>query len=29
MDWQLDIAIVRIDQTNRKARVEILENIII
>ena len=28
-DWQLDIAIVRIDQANRKARVEMLENIII
>lgn len=29
MDWQLDIITVKIDQTNRKARVEMLENIII
>ncbi len=29
VDWQLDIITVKIDQTNRKARVEMLENIII
>lgn len=29
MDWQLDIITVKIDQTNRKARVEMLENVII
>ena len=29
MNWQLDIITVKIDQTNRKARVEMLENIII
>ena len=29
MDWQLDIITVKIDKTNRKARVEMLENIII
>ncbi len=28
-DWQLDIVTVRIDMANRKARVEVLENIII
>ncbi|PIQ66385.1 MAG: hypothetical protein COV96_01780, partial [Candidatus Zambryskibacteria bacterium CG11_big_fil_rev_8_21_14_0_20_42_18] len=28
-DWQLDLITVRIDQKNRKARAEILENIII
>lgn len=28
-DWQLDIITVKIDQKNRKARVEMLENIII
>ncbi len=29
MDWQLDIITVKIDMNNRKARVEMLENIII
>ena len=29
LDWQLDIITVKIDKTNRKARVEMLENIII
>ena len=29
LDWQLDIVTVKIDRTNRKARVEMLENIII
>ena len=28
-DWQLDLITVKIDQLNRKARVEILENVII
>ncbi len=28
-DWQLDLVTVKIDQKNRKARAEILENIII
>ncbi len=28
-DWQLDLVTVKIDQTNRKARVEIIENLII
>lgn len=28
-DWQLDLVTVKIDQANRKARVEIVENIII
>lgn len=28
-DWQLDLVVVKIDQQNRKARVEIIENIII
>jgi putative endonuclease len=28
-DWQLDLVTVQIDQINRKARVEIVENIII
>ncbi len=28
-DWQLDLVTVKIDQENRKARVEIIENIII
>jgi putative endonuclease len=28
-DWQLDLVTVKIDQQNRKARVEIIENIII
>jgi putative endonuclease len=28
-EWQLDIVTVKIDQTNRRARVEMLENIII
>ena len=28
-DWQLDLITVKIDQQNRKARVEIIENIII
>lgn len=28
-DWQLDLAIVKIDQGNRKAKVEIIENVII
>ena len=28
-DWQLDIITVKIDQANRKARIEMLENIII
>lgn len=29
LDWQLDLITVRIDEKNRKARAEILENIII
>ena len=29
IDWQLDLITIRIDQKNRKARAEILENIII
>lgn len=28
-DWQLDLVTVKIDQQNRKARVEIIENIVI
>ncbi len=28
-DWQLDLVTVKIDQQNRKARVEIIENVII
>jgi len=28
-DWQLDLVTVKIDQQNRKARVEIIENLII
>jgi len=28
-EWQLDVITVKIDQSNRKARVEILENVII
>ena len=28
-DWQLDLVTVKIDQENRKARVEIIENVII
>ncbi len=28
-DWQLDLITVKIDQQNRKARVELIENIII
>ena len=28
-DWQLDLVTVQIDQVNRKARVEIIENIVI
>ena len=28
-DWQLDLVTVQIDQENRKARVEIIENIVI
>ncbi|MDP3763939.1 MAG: YraN family protein [bacterium] len=28
-DWQLDLVTVKIDQKNRKARVEIIENVII
>ncbi|MDZ4205618.1 MAG: YraN family protein [Patescibacteria group bacterium] len=29
LDWQLDLVTVKIDQQNRKARVEMIENIII
>jgi len=28
-DWQLDLVTVKIDQQNRKARVEIIENVVI
>ncbi|OHA88647.1 MAG: hypothetical protein A3C70_03555 [Candidatus Zambryskibacteria bacterium RIFCSPHIGHO2_02_FULL_43_14] len=28
-DWQLDLVTIKIDQENRKARIEIIENVII
>lgn len=28
-EWQLDLAVVKIDEVNRKARVELLENIVL